>query len=197
MEFGHRHPDGGEQIAVRRVMPMRVDQMRDYFGIGLRAKDVALRFQFLTQHFVVFDDAVVNDGDFVARQMRMRVVSRRCAVRRPPCVRDTGCCVELASVRLQSQIGYTRRRYQAFENRRCAAVDDGKPRGIVAAIFEPPDAFDQDRNHVASRCRADDAAHDKLPSAISLTLVSSPVAASRQSRFVALVRASTGRPAHL
>src|SRR5213078_3565277 len=95
------------------------------------------------------------------------------------------------------QIGYTRRGNEAFEMRRGAAVDDGKAGRVVAAIFEPPDAFDQDRNHVASRCRADDAAHDKLPSAISLTWVSSPVAASRQSRFVAVVQASTPRPAHL
>src|SRR5947208_5721698 len=197
MEFSYCHPYGSKQIAVRRAMPLRVDQMRDYFGVGLRAKDIALRLQSLTQRFVVFDDAVVDDGDFVPRQMRMRVVGRRRAVRRPPRMRYSGRRMELASVGLQSQIGDTRRRDQPLENRRCAAIDHGKAGGIVAAIFEPPDSFDQDWNHVASRCRANDAAHDKLPFAISLTWASSPVAANRQSRLAERAPASIRRRAHL
>src|SRR5437660_11535393 len=177
--------------------PLPVDQMRDHFGIGLRAEDVALRLQLLTQRFVVFDDAVVDDGDFVARQMRMRVIGGRRAVRRPTRMRDASRRMELARISLYRQIGDSRRRYQTFEMRRGATVDDGKAGRIVAAIFEPPDPFDPHRNHVASRCRPDDAAHDKLPFAISLTWVSSPVAANRRSIFVGLLRASAHRRAHL
>ena len=40
------------------------------------------------QNFVIFDDAVMNDGNPVARYVRMRVALRRHAVRRPSRVRD-------------------------------------------------------------------------------------------------------------
>src|SRR5207248_8988969 len=68
VKFSDRHPNGSEQIAVSRAVPMRMNQMRDDLGIGWRAKRIALRLQPLAQRFVVFDDAVVDDGDFVARQ---------------------------------------------------------------------------------------------------------------------------------
>ena len=45
---------------------MRVHQMRDDFGVGLRLERISLRLQPLTQRLIVFDDAVVYDRDFVA-----------------------------------------------------------------------------------------------------------------------------------
>src|SRR5207253_10123403 len=123
VKFSDRHPNGSEQIAVSRAVPMRMNQMRDDLGIGLRAKRIALRLQPLAQRFVVFDDAVVDDGDFVARQMRMRVVGGRRAVCRPTRMRDASRRMELARISLYRQIGASRRRYQTFDMRRGPPVD--------------------------------------------------------------------------
>jgi hypothetical protein len=43
------------------------------------------------------------------------------------------------------------------------AVDHRKPRRVVTAVLEPPDALDQDRDHIAEGDRTDDAAHASLP----------------------------------
>jgi hypothetical protein len=40
-----------------------------------------------------------------------------------------------------------------------SSVDDGDARRVVTAVFQALEAFDQDRNHIAIRDRADDAAH--------------------------------------
>jgi hypothetical protein len=50
--------------------------MGDHFSVGLRAEFVALRYQAFAQCFVVFDDAVVNHRNFIARRVRMRVDRR-------------------------------------------------------------------------------------------------------------------------
>src|SRR5258705_80510 len=43
-------------------------------------------------------------------------------------------------------------------------LDDRDAAGVVAAVLEPPQALDQDRNDVAPRRGADDAAHFASPS---------------------------------
>ena len=65
-----------------------VDAVRDDFGVGLGGELVAARFELLAQLFVVLDDAVVDDREAVARDVRMRVALARHAVRGPAGVRD-------------------------------------------------------------------------------------------------------------
>ena len=148
-----------------RAVPF--DQMSNHFGVGLGPEAMTFGGERAAELAIILDDPVVNNRQARSTvEMRMRIDVRGTAMRRPPRMRYSGRRMELASVGLQSQIGDTRRRDQPLENRRCAAIDHGKAGGIVAAIFEPPDAFDQDRNHVASRCRADYAAHVGSPTII-------------------------------
>ena len=84
LEFGDGQLDRAQQVLLRGAMPMRVDQVRDRLAVGLRAEFIALLLQPLAQGFEIFDDAVMDDGDFTAGQMRMRVHVGRRAVRRPP-----------------------------------------------------------------------------------------------------------------
>ena len=66
LEFRHGKLHRAQQVAVGRAVPMRVHEMRNHFGVGLRAEFVALRFQAFAQRLVIFDDAVVDDRDFIA-----------------------------------------------------------------------------------------------------------------------------------
>ena len=59
----------------------------------------------------------MHDRDLAAGQMRMRVVGRRRAVRRPARVRNAGECLEIERVGLRRQVGDTRRRHEPLEDR--------------------------------------------------------------------------------
>src|SRR5690606_17992229 len=43
-------------------------------------------------------------------------------------------------------------------------IHDGDAGGVIATVFQPLEALDQDRNHIAIRDRANEAAHAVLPS---------------------------------
>ena len=68
--------------------------MGNRFGVGLRFKNIAFGGKRMANIFVVFDDAVVNEGDPVnavfCRKMRMRVVGGRHTVGGPAGVGDAG-----------------------------------------------------------------------------------------------------------
>ena len=108
VELRDGHPDRRQQIVGGLAMPVRMDQMRDDFGIGLRAKHVAARLQTLAQRFIVLDDAIVNNRDLVTRQMRMRVVRRGCAMRRPARMRNAAQSMELERIGLRCKVRDTR-----------------------------------------------------------------------------------------
>ena len=61
-ESRHRSAHGSEQISAIQLM----NQMRNDFGIGLGDEVIASAFQLSANRFVIFDDAVVHDGDFIA-----------------------------------------------------------------------------------------------------------------------------------
>ena len=77
---------GLEQVAVVHV----VDQVGDHFGVGLAFKDVTGDLQIAAQLFKVFDDAVVDQGDALTREVRVGVVGGWCAVGCPARVGNAG-----------------------------------------------------------------------------------------------------------
>jgi hypothetical protein len=64
-KFRHRFSNRGEQIS--RGAKMMMDPVRDDFGVGLRRERVAQAFELGAQRFMIFDDAVMHDGDPAAR----------------------------------------------------------------------------------------------------------------------------------
>ena len=78
------------------------------------------------------------------------------AVRRPARVRDARVPVDARRVAACAARSATR---AVLTKPLQAAVDDREPGRVVAAILEPADALDQDRNDVFARDRADDTAH--------------------------------------
>ena len=114
-ELGNRRAHGAQQIAAARRVPVRVHEMRDHLGVGLRAELVAARLELVAQGLEVLDDAVVHDGDLAVARVRMRVVLGRRAVRRPARVRDAGRALEMPRVRLVREIGDARNAHQPVE----------------------------------------------------------------------------------
>ena len=92
------------------------------------------------------------------REVRMCVVHRRGAVRGPARVGDAGAALHVVGVDAGGQLGHARGAARAAQP---AVLVDRDAARVVAAVFEPPQALDQDRNDVAGADRADDAAHGR------------------------------------
>src|SRR5262245_9518165 len=88
----------------------------------------------------------------------MRVLRRRRAVRRPARVGDSrhrGLALHLGGQVVDARNGAHEVDGPIVQHRYAA--------GVVAAVLEPPQSLDQDRNDVTARRRADDAAHLLTP----------------------------------
>ena len=83
----------------------------------------------------------------------MRVALRRNAVRRPAGVGDAGAAGGGCRIRLGGEFGNAPDGAQAMQS----AIEDGKAGGVVAAVFELAQAFQQDGDDVAVSDRGDDA----------------------------------------
>jgi hypothetical protein len=71
-------------------------------------------------------------------------------------MRNAGCAFQMRIADLIGEIGHARDAARAL---RFAIGNDGDAAGIVAAIFQPPQTFDQHRYDVTLRNRADNSAH--------------------------------------
>src|SRR5690606_13306366 len=132
----------------------------DHFGVGLGGEHIALGLQLAAQHFVVFDNAVVYHGN-VAGDVRVRVGFRRFAVGGPTGVGNTGAARHGVGV---YGIGQRLHFAQAAGAGQLAGtIDNGQTGGIVAAVFQSFQAFQQNIGHVTLRHGAYDATHSYAP----------------------------------
>ena len=152
------HLDGLEQVAGIHV----VDQVGDDFGVGLALEHVAEGRQFGAQFVVVFNDAVVDQGDtgvlFGRRKVRVRIVRGRRAVGRPAGVRNAGETLQAFAGDLGFQFGHAR---GAARTLQLAVHVQRHAAGIIAAVFKSLEALDQDRGNVTLSYCSDDSAHGK------------------------------------
>jgi hypothetical protein len=137
-----------------------VDAVRDDLGVCFGSEAIAAALEIDAQLIVVLDDAVVHDGEPVARDMRVGVALARYPVRRPAGVGNAdpagrGCLRERLIEHVHFPDGAQARQV-------LRAVEDGQTRRIVAAVFQPPQALHQDGDHIALGDRSDDSAHGFL-----------------------------------
>ena len=140
-----------EQVALVQA----VDQVADHLGIGLAAEVVALGLERSTQFIVVFDDAVVGQGNAsglaagaLARAMAevgMSVVHGGRAMGGPARMGNAGGALEMLLLDLGQQFGDPVRAAGAFQ---AIGVHRHAAR-VIAAVFEPLQALDQDGDDIA------------------------------------------------
>ena len=137
--------------------------MRGNLGIGTAAENVAERLQMRLERRVVLDDPVVNDDDLaIAADMRVRVDVGGLTMRRPARVSDAQRSDDRMPFQQPSQFLHSA---GFLANRNLAAVDHGDPRAVVAAIFEPPQTFQQNLGSGTKADITNDTAHaERAPS---------------------------------
>ena len=142
-----------EPVALR----LALDQVRDDLGVGLGHERVPLLLKLPLQIEVVLDDPVVDDDDAPgAVAMRMRVLLGRPAVRRPARVADAVVPVERVD---REDLFEARQLAGAAPQLDLAVAHDRDARRVVAAILEPPQPVDQNRQNLLLADVADDPAH--------------------------------------
>ena len=123
--------------------------MRDDFGIGLGDELVAELLQLALQVEVVLDDAVVHDDDLAAAVLvGMRVLFGRAAVRGPARVPHAVDALQRIGLDRLLEIRELARAAAPLD---LAVAHDGHAGRVVAAVFEPPQAVDQNRHDLLYR----------------------------------------------
>src|SRR6185369_1633249 len=116
--------------------------MRDDFRVGLRIESIAFCLQLLSDLLEVFDDAVVYHADPIARHVRMGIAFNRCPMSRPSRVRDPDGAKQRFRIQAVRELFDLADPATTFDATR-AVRNDRQPRGVVTAIFKPPESFDE------------------------------------------------------
>ena len=121
------------------------DEMGQDFRIGFGFEDIALGEQGFLQLLKVFDDAVVDDGEFVvAADMRMGIAFGGHAMRGPARMPDA---VHGDSVGIVGELFFQSRQFAlSLDDLEFPPLNKTDSSGIVPAVFKAPQAFDDDRN---------------------------------------------------
>ncbi len=147
-DFAERVAHGlGERIQLR-LLPaafrvMLPDQVREHFRIGAGMKLVPGLEQALFELIVVFNDAVVNDGDLAGLvEVRMGILITRWTVRGPAGVGNAG----FARCRVGDQFaGDALVNLALFlADQQVRGMQHGNSRAVIATIFQPTQSLQQD-----------------------------------------------------
>src|SRR5690606_24683471 len=158
-ELLHRGLQRAQQVAA--LGHVVVDQVGDDLGIGLRLELVAQRLEPLALFLVVLDDAVVDQRQLAVADVRVGIGLGHPAVGGPAGVADAEHAVEALG---EGRLLHLRHAAGAAHPAHAVRIGDGDAGRVIAAVLQALEALDQDRNHIAIRDRANDAAHAVLPS---------------------------------
>src|SRR5262249_25627572 len=134
------------------------DQMGDDFRVGLGDEFVAFALELFFQLEIIFDDAVVNDDDFAsAIPVRVSIFFSGTAVCGPARVADS--VGSFQGRFLDDLFEIAEFAGSAADVQFSTAVDYGYACGIIAAVFELTQAFDDHRDDFLWADIAHDPAH--------------------------------------
>ena len=152
-------PGGGAHHGLLQIaVIVHVDQMHHNFRIRLAVEHIALGQQHFAQLQIVFDDAVMYDGKLaVIADMRMGVHIRRRAVRGPSGMTDADAAAQVCAVmRLFAEVADHTARFDHMDGPILLHRDAG---GVIAAIFERFQPFQQNRRSFLPADIANDSTH--------------------------------------
>src|ERR1700743_3641485 len=114
---------------------MPVDAMSNDLGISLRCELITGALQLLAQLFVVLDDPIVNDGDPIPRDVRVRVSLAGHAVCGPTCMCDpnfSGSWCVLQSLIEHPDLAYSPKSLQMLR-----PIENSDARRVIPPVLEP------------------------------------------------------------
>ncbi len=142
-----------------------LDEVGDDLGVGLGDELVALGDERLLEGQIVFDDAVVDDDERAgAVAVRMGVLFRGAAVRGPAGVADAEGAVDRRA--LDDGLEVAQLAGSAAELQAAGAVargisGDGDAGGVISAVFQAAQAFDDGGDYRLRANVSNDSAHIK------------------------------------
>src|SRR6267154_2376366 len=147
--------DGGWAEARGKIF---FDQVRHDFRISFRDEFVPFALQLLFELQIIFDDAVVDHHDLSrAITVRVRVFFGRAPMRGPAGVPNSISSVDWRFLDDLFQVAQLAGRAANFQFAR--SVDHRDTRGVIAAVFQFAQPFDNDRNNLFVPDIADNSAH--------------------------------------
>ena len=153
--------DGGAHGLFQIALEVLLDQVRDDLGVGLGLENVAFVLQLLLERQIVFDDAVVHHHDVaLAIAVRVRVLFGGTAVRGPARVADAEGAIHRVHPDGFFQIAQLA--LGAANGELLVIAVDREARGIISAVFQALQAFQNDRNGAMGTNIADNATHNLL-----------------------------------
>ncbi len=147
--------------------------MGDDFGIGVRREDKSFCLEMLAQGFMILDDAVVHDRDLgqVTREVGMGIAFRGRAMGGPAGMGYAHISAEMLLIRELAELRNATGCAQPLQ----MAVIERDAGGIVAAIFEAAQTFQQSGHDVGSGDGTDYSAHGMNSLLLYVRLFSFPV----------------------
>ncbi len=117
--------------------------MREHLRVCVGFESVSSGEKFVFERVVIFNDAVVNDGDFTGLvKMWMTIFVGRNPMRRPARMSDAD--ISRDGFGLQNLCKTFADFPSFFTDGQRAAIRHGDARAVITAIFQPPQAFQQD-----------------------------------------------------
>ena len=145
-------------MAIAYGFQVLFNQVGDDFGVGFRAKLVAFLDQFPLQGDIVLNDAVVDDNNLAgAVAMRVSILLSRATVGSPAGVADAVGAVERIETDHLFQVAQLA--LGAAHLQAVTIAGDGDSSRVVAAVFQPAQAIDDDGNDLFLTYIANNAAH--------------------------------------
>lgn len=155
LELAHRASNRVEQILSGGEVG--VHQVRDHFRVRVGVKDVSGFNQPCAYALVVFDNSVVDEGEAIVADVRMRVSLTGRAMSCPAGVGDAQLSGDVALLCHFRQTANPADAAQAVQT----IIEYRKASRIISAIFEFAQSFQQHRNNVARGYRPYDSTHGK------------------------------------
>ena len=138
------------------------DQVDDHFRIRLALKMISSPGQLFPQLQIVFDNAVMHDGKFpVIGQMRMRVLLCRSAVCRPSGM--SYACGARNRFPLPGFFAQARDPPRHLADSDPVLIHHSYPGGIISAVFQLFQSFQQNRGCLLSSGKSYDSTHNHTP----------------------------------
>ncbi len=149
-------------MSVGLAEKIALHQVGDDFSVGFRGKLVAFFDQLLLQRQIVFDDAVVHHHDLSgAVTMRVSIFFSGTSVGGPARVADAVGAVERLEADGLFQVTQLALRSPHLDLA-LAVSGHSDPGGIIAAIFQLPEPFDDHGHHTLFAYISDDSTHKNV-----------------------------------